>query len=143
MKEAGGRRPNRQSIAAIRPSILVIAKPIALSDMPEGMKRRSPTRTAALTLAARAGSPSMTSNRAFACVGAPSPTTSGRRSRGGEPGHKGSRGALGPGETAERCEAVGTPGSVQEGRTNAQFGRLNPAQGNLPRFLKLGLNLQF
>ncbi len=27
--------------------------------------------------------------------------------------------------------------------TNAQFGRLNPAQGNLPRFLKLGLNLQF
>jgi len=27
--------------------------------------------------------------------------------------------------------------------TNAQFGRLNPVQGNLPRFLKLGLNLQF
>ena len=27
--------------------------------------------------------------------------------------------------------------------TNAQFGRLNPSQGNLPRFLKLGLNLQF
>ncbi|MBI2686765.1 MAG: TonB-dependent receptor [Acidobacteria bacterium] len=27
--------------------------------------------------------------------------------------------------------------------TNAQFGRLNPTQGNLPRFLKLGLNLQF
>jgi hypothetical protein len=27
--------------------------------------------------------------------------------------------------------------------TNAQFGRLNPVQGNLPRFLKLGLNLQW
>ncbi len=27
--------------------------------------------------------------------------------------------------------------------TNAAFGRLNPTQGNLPRFLKLGLNLQF
>ncbi|MFN0100655.1 MAG: carboxypeptidase regulatory-like domain-containing protein [Bryobacteraceae bacterium] len=27
--------------------------------------------------------------------------------------------------------------------TNPQFGRLNPVQGNLPRFLKLGLNLQF
>jgi len=27
--------------------------------------------------------------------------------------------------------------------TNANFGRLNPVQGNLPRFLKLGLNLQF
>jgi hypothetical protein len=27
--------------------------------------------------------------------------------------------------------------------TNASFGRLNPVQGNLPRFLKLGLNLQF
>ncbi|MDZ4800112.1 MAG: TonB-dependent receptor [Bryobacteraceae bacterium] len=27
--------------------------------------------------------------------------------------------------------------------TNAQFGRLNPTQGNLPRFLKLGLQLQF
>jgi len=27
--------------------------------------------------------------------------------------------------------------------TNQQFGRLNPVQGNLPRFLKLGLNLQF
>jgi hypothetical protein len=27
--------------------------------------------------------------------------------------------------------------------TNAAFGRLNPVQGNLPRFLKLGLNLQF
>ncbi len=27
--------------------------------------------------------------------------------------------------------------------TNAQFGRINPVQGNLPRFLKLGLNLQF
>ena len=27
--------------------------------------------------------------------------------------------------------------------TNAQFGRLNPTQGNLPRFLKLGLNLQW
>jgi hypothetical protein len=26
---------------------------------------------------------------------------------------------------------------------NAQFGRLNPVQGNLPRFLKLGLNLQW
>jgi len=27
--------------------------------------------------------------------------------------------------------------------TNGAFGRLNPVQGNLPRFLKLGLNLQF
>ena len=27
--------------------------------------------------------------------------------------------------------------------TNAQFGRLNPSQGNLPRFLKLGLNMQW
>ena len=27
--------------------------------------------------------------------------------------------------------------------TNAGFGRLNPTQGNLPRFLKLGLNLQW
>ncbi len=27
--------------------------------------------------------------------------------------------------------------------TNAQFGRLSPTQGNLPRFLKLGLQLQF
>ncbi len=27
--------------------------------------------------------------------------------------------------------------------TNAQFGRLNPVQNNLPRFLKLGLNLQW
>jgi len=27
--------------------------------------------------------------------------------------------------------------------TNAQFGRLNPVQGNLPRFLKLGLNLRW
>ena len=27
--------------------------------------------------------------------------------------------------------------------TNAQFGRLNPTQNNLPRFLKLGLNLQW
>lgn len=27
--------------------------------------------------------------------------------------------------------------------TNPQFGRLNPVQGNLPRFLKLGLNLQW
>jgi len=27
--------------------------------------------------------------------------------------------------------------------TNAQFGRLSPTQGNLPRFLKLGLNLQW
>jgi hypothetical protein len=27
--------------------------------------------------------------------------------------------------------------------TNANFGRLNPVQGNLPRFLKLGLNLLF
>jgi hypothetical protein len=27
--------------------------------------------------------------------------------------------------------------------TNAAFGRLNPVQGNLPRFLKLGLNMQF
>lgn len=27
--------------------------------------------------------------------------------------------------------------------TNGNFGRLNPVQGNLPRFLKLGLNLQF
>jgi hypothetical protein len=27
--------------------------------------------------------------------------------------------------------------------TNAQFGRLNPAQGNLPRFLKLGLQMQW
>ncbi len=27
--------------------------------------------------------------------------------------------------------------------TNPGFGRLNPAQQNLPRFLKLGLNLQF
>ena len=27
--------------------------------------------------------------------------------------------------------------------TNAQFGRLNPVQNNLPRFLKLGLNLRW
>ena len=27
--------------------------------------------------------------------------------------------------------------------TNAQFGRLNPQESNLPRFLKLGLNLQW
>ena len=27
--------------------------------------------------------------------------------------------------------------------TNPQFGRLNPSQGNLPRFLKLGLNMQW
>jgi len=27
--------------------------------------------------------------------------------------------------------------------TNPQFGRLNPSQGNLPRFLKMGLNLQW
>jgi hypothetical protein len=27
--------------------------------------------------------------------------------------------------------------------TNPQFGRLNPTQQNLPRFLKLGLNLQW
>lgn len=27
--------------------------------------------------------------------------------------------------------------------TNAAFGRLKPVQNNLPRFLKLGLNLQW
>jgi hypothetical protein len=27
--------------------------------------------------------------------------------------------------------------------TNPQFGRLNPTQNNLPRFLKLGLNVQW
>jgi len=27
--------------------------------------------------------------------------------------------------------------------TNVSFGRLNPVHGNFPRFLKLGLNLQF
>jgi hypothetical protein len=27
--------------------------------------------------------------------------------------------------------------------TNAQFGRLNPVQNNLPRFLKMGLNLRW
>ena len=33
------------------------------------------------------------------------------------------------------------PASVDA--TNAQFGRLNPAQSTLPRFLKLGLALPF
>jgi hypothetical protein len=46
----------------------------------------------------------------------------------------------------EAVNALNTPwftGIQSVDVTNAQFGRLNPVQGNLPRFLKLGLNLQF
>jgi hypothetical protein len=46
----------------------------------------------------------------------------------------------------EAVNAMNTPwftGIQSVDVTNAQFGRLNPVQGNLPRFLKLGLNLQF
>ena len=32
---------------------------------------------------------------------------------------------------------------LQIDHTNSQFGRLNPTQSNLPRFLKMGLNLQW
>ncbi|HEU0123886.1 MAG TPA: hypothetical protein VFQ91_25365, partial [Bryobacteraceae bacterium] len=46
----------------------------------------------------------------------------------------------------EAVNALNTPWFTQIASvdvTNGNFGRLNPAQGNLPRFLKLGLNLQF
>jgi hypothetical protein len=46
----------------------------------------------------------------------------------------------------EAVNALNTPWFTQLASfdvTNAQFGRLNPVQGNLPRFLKLGLTLQW